>query len=320
MSMEMLVQSEVYTVVKLHPVVIFQILDRYVRRNDGQERVIGTLFGRLENTSSTSRVLTITQCFPVPHLEQGEIVAVDTEYHANMSKLYSKMSNGQESIVGWYSTALGQQQQGEEETSISSSSESVSINEHSCIIHEFYAKECKNPIHLVVDTLLSNARMSVNAFVSSALEVTDCALANQFKQIQVETITTKAEDIALECMLKTHTQSSKDNGVNNDDTSSQRQLTSTLTELQTLEGTIKRLYAMIETSSDYVDRVLEGKIESDASVGRDFAKAIMSIPELSPDVFDHIFNSSLQDLLMVNYLSSLTHAQISISEQLLNSI
>jgi len=31
--------------VKIHPVVIFNILDQFIRRNEGQDRVIGTLLG-----------------------------------------------------------------------------------------------------------------------------------------------------------------------------------------------------------------------------------------------------------------------------------
>jgi len=48
---------------KLHPVVILSILDQYKRRNEDQERVIGTLLG-IRNGSSVQ----ITNCFPVPHV------------------------------------------------------------------------------------------------------------------------------------------------------------------------------------------------------------------------------------------------------------
>jgi hypothetical protein len=58
---------------QVHPLVLFNILDHYIRRNEGQERVIGTLLG----VQSSSNSVTITNSFPVPHSE-GEQVRVYT--------------------------------------------------------------------------------------------------------------------------------------------------------------------------------------------------------------------------------------------------
>lgn len=48
----------------LSPMVVFAILDHYMRRTEGQERVIGTLLG-----ANNDGQLEITNCFPVPHTE-----------------------------------------------------------------------------------------------------------------------------------------------------------------------------------------------------------------------------------------------------------
>ena len=53
---------------KIHPVVIFTILDHYVRRSESQERVIGTLLG-----VETDGVVEIRNCFPVPHSEESQV-------------------------------------------------------------------------------------------------------------------------------------------------------------------------------------------------------------------------------------------------------
>jgi translation initiation factor 3 subunit F len=54
---------------KVHPVVIYNICDAYVRRNTDQERVIGTLLG-----SVVDGVAEIRDCFAVIHSEQdGEV-------------------------------------------------------------------------------------------------------------------------------------------------------------------------------------------------------------------------------------------------------
>ena len=55
--------------VKVQPVVYLSILDHFVRRNEGQDRVIGTLLG-----SVVGSVIEVTNCFPVPHIENDEQV------------------------------------------------------------------------------------------------------------------------------------------------------------------------------------------------------------------------------------------------------
>ncbi len=51
------------------PVVYFSILDHYVRRNDGQDRVIGTLLGTVVGQN-----IEVSNCFPVPHNETDDQV------------------------------------------------------------------------------------------------------------------------------------------------------------------------------------------------------------------------------------------------------
>ena len=78
------------------PVVLFTILDHYLRRTDQQDRVIGTLLGR-----RTESEVEIRTAFAVLHSETDEQVAVDTEYHRTMYELHRKV-NPKEVIVGWY--------------------------------------------------------------------------------------------------------------------------------------------------------------------------------------------------------------------------
>lgn len=55
--------------VRVHPVALFSICDAYVRRNEKQERVIGTLLG-----SIVDNVFEIKNCYVVPHTESSEQV------------------------------------------------------------------------------------------------------------------------------------------------------------------------------------------------------------------------------------------------------
>ena len=53
---------------RLHPVVVFSILDHYVMRNEGQTRVFGTLLG-----INNDGVVEVRNCFPVPHIEKEQV-------------------------------------------------------------------------------------------------------------------------------------------------------------------------------------------------------------------------------------------------------
>lgn len=62
--------------VRVHPVVLFTICDAYIRRNKGQERVIGTLLGTIGDG-----VVDIQNCYAVPHIETNEQVRRLDHFH-----------------------------------------------------------------------------------------------------------------------------------------------------------------------------------------------------------------------------------------------
>ncbi|CAM9983334.1 unnamed protein product [Ectocarpus sp. 4 AP-2014] len=82
-------------VVKVHPMVLFSVLDHYLRRPENQKRVIGTLLGTV-----TANVVEITNSFAVPHLEKNDEVAVGKDFNKSMLALQQRV-NGRESVVGW---------------------------------------------------------------------------------------------------------------------------------------------------------------------------------------------------------------------------
>lgn len=287
MAEQLLLATEKVQKVQVRPLVVFQILDRFLRRSEGQERVIGTLLGTVVNG-----VVEITNSFPVPHLEKDDDVAIGKDFHKQMHFLHSRV-NSTETIIGWYAT---------------SSENGALLNEHSCLIHDFYASECDSPIHVVVDTSLkNNDQVQVKAFLSSALSLVECALTNQFKQLPVTTKIMAEESIALDIMSQNRQEG----------WTSQNGNSSIPSDLQTLEKSIQRLEEMVENCLTYVQDVVSGRKQGDAAIGRALASALMSIPDLNGEKFDKIFNNSLQDLLMINYLSTLTQTQLSLSEKLL---
>lgn len=83
-----------------------------------------------------------------------------------------------------------------------------------------------------------------------------------------------------------------------------------------LQHSMETLLNMLETASDYVHRVVDGSVPADDDVGRQIADTLSSVPRVRPEAFDKMFSDSLQDLLMITYLSNITRTQLTIAEKL----
>ncbi|CAN1257059.1 Eukaryotic translation initiation factor 3 subunit F [Linum perenne] len=163
---------------KVHPLVIFNICDCYVRRPDQSERVIGTLLGSVLPDGTVD----IRNSFAVPHNESSDQVALDIAYHNTMLASHQKV-NPKEVIVGWYSTGLG-------------------VTGGSALIHDFYSDEVSNPVHLTVDTGFRNGEPAIKAYVSVNLSLGSTQLAAQFQEIPLDLRMIEAERIGFD-ILKT---------------------------------------------------------------------------------------------------------------------
>ncbi|KAL9269922.1 Eukaryotic translation initiation factor 3 subunit F-like protein [Drosera capensis] len=167
------------TTVRVHPLVIFNICDCYVRRPDQADRVIGTLLGSVLADGTVD----VRNSYAVPHNEFSDQVALDIEYHHNMLMSHQKV-NPKEVIVGWYSTGFG-------------------VTGGSALIHEFYSREASNPVHLTVDTTFRNGETTIKAFVSVNLSLGDQQLAARFQEAPVETKMAEAERIGYDLLKST---------------------------------------------------------------------------------------------------------------------
>ena len=87
----------------------------------------------------------VTNCFCVPHKEFEERVEADLNFAKDMHELNKKVTP-QEQVVGWFAT-------GNEITS------------HSALIHDYYARGTKDPIHLTVDATLNSGKINMKAYV-----------------------------------------------------------------------------------------------------------------------------------------------------------
>lgn len=262
---------------KVHPSVIFTILDHHSRRKEGQERVIGTLLG-----NEKDGVVEITNCFPVPHNENEEHVAVDMEFHHTMYKLHRQV-NGLEEIVGWYATG-------------------DKISEHSAVIHEFYSRE-DAPVHLLVDpTIDPEKKMSARAFVSSSVMLGDKSLGLRFGELCAEVVASPAEQVALDMLLAERDPTGGLDGDNAD--------------IDGLQNQIKQMLEQLSTLEKHIEQVQAGQIPANPELGRLLADTIALVPQLNPGMYEKTFHNGLQDLLMVIYLSNLTRTQLALAERI----
>jgi translation initiation factor 3 subunit F len=199
-------------------------------------------------------------------------------------------ANKRETVVGWYATALPDE---------SSPDKFKIIADTSSLIHEFYASECEDdPIHLVVDTSLVADAVELRAYKSTSVTVKNEVLANIFHEIRLSVKSSESERICIDKMIQSNSSAGTP--------ASQE-------ESEGLKLSMEKLLEMLETCSTYVD---SGAITPDEQIGRDIFESLNSIPRIRPEVFDKMFNDSLQDLLMVTYLSNITKTQLSIAEKL----
>lgn len=263
--------------VKVHPVVLFQIADSYERRSQENHRVVGTLVGSVDKQS-----VEVTNCFCIPHKEYEERVEADIVYAQDMFELNKKVAP-QENLVGWFAT-------GNE------------ITCQSALIHDYYARETKDPIHLTLDTTLVNGKMTMKAYVFVPLGVPGATSGSMFTPVPVEVTATEPEIAGLELLHKTKFMKVRS--------------VEPMPDLTKISEASSKLESMLETLLKYVEAVIDGSEVADNSVGRTLWDLVQSVPKMSTVEFEKMLNSNLRDLLMVVYLAQLTKTQLQLNEKL----
>jgi hypothetical protein len=86
--------------------VLFSIFNQYQRRSDScSARVVGALLGSAApaEDNSGSYQVRFSECFPVPHSEVGEQIAINSEYFKSQMELYKKSFSKDMVLLGWFS-------------------------------------------------------------------------------------------------------------------------------------------------------------------------------------------------------------------------
>jgi translation initiation factor 3 subunit F len=280
---------------KLHPLVVFSVLDHYKRRNENVTHAVGTLLGK-----RVGNVVEITNSFPVLHVEddQEDTAAVDMAYNKEMLNL-QRYVNSEENVVGWYTT-------------------SDNPSYLSYYLHQEYMSQCPDPVMLTVDVALTNARMGVRAYTSHSVlrndpevvarfrsygmeDVTDNRVAGRFSRARLTFYGGEATRVGVDSMINSNSTGDAFDAparfASNEDN---------------LEENILNLRDGIETIKNYVQLVADGKIEGDKDLGRQIANTLAQVPYLSSENW----NANIQDLMMITYLAKLTRAQAALADKI----
>lgn len=274
--------------VRVHPLVVYNIIDIYERRNLDATRVIGTLLGSVDKMGSVE----VTNSFVVKHREANNEVAADLEVAKELFDLHKKVFPG-ETIVGWFATG------GDE------------VNEYSVVIHDYYSRECQNPIHLTVDPTPDG--ISVKAYVSTVFGVPGKTVGTMFTPIDDVTISYCYDPELIGVRACMYASGLPSVSVDGKEICLSNELDQIIQMCNKCQDSISRIVKFIEEK--ILSGTSKGSIPSNTNdIGRQLMAMIENIIPFGGDD-DEAFNSNLKDFLMVVYLSNLSKTQLSLNEK-----
>jgi len=332
---------------RVHPLVVFSILDHYQRRNDGQTRVVGTLLGQQVEPG----VIEVKQAFPVPHQEEEEAATVEIDYHHSMLALYKQVSP-RDVVVGWYSTS------GSNETSSAANAAGAAgtpaqpaqptpeqQNYITSLMHEVYrgqmpAGSGAEPLHLVVDVSMKGG-MKVNGFVNqlvrtkqpapaaaavttpapaagSAAAVAAAAAAAAAAAPVVTPVLSAFQAVPVQLYAYEEEALGVDALLNGtpDDVERLDAPATLLTEQEALELSVTKLLESLEQVEAHVAAVAAGTTKGDPALALALHQLLAGLPTLGDkETFAATFSTHIQDLLSIVYLAQMTKNQLAIADK-----
>ncbi|KAL7315802.1 hypothetical protein PS15m_004975 [Mucor circinelloides] len=265
------------------PVVLFSVLDHFLRRDDSQQKVIGALLGVRSQDGSEVEIRNV---MPLIYTLEEENVVLDKEHYRNMYELHQRV-NPEEIILGWYTAG-------------------ADLSPSCTPVHSFFAEDVApfQPIHVTIDTdaLVKTSDMGLRAYASAPVGFStnpgDCL----FLPVPCEVKYLDAERSGLDMLASAKSNESRSAPL--------------ISDMDHLEIAITKLQEMLERISKYVDSVVDGSVAPNNAIGRYIMDTVSVVPKIDSTSFEKMFNSHLQDLLMVVYLANMTRTQLSVAERL----
>lgn len=189
-----------------------------------------------------------------------------------------------ERLVGWYITGSA-------------------LDKPAALIHSFFARETGaglDTVCMLVDASLEQDTVPLRAYVDRAVGLGD-VYGTSFLPAFVQVSSLPEFESALNLAKKAPVPGLS---VPIED------------DLSLLEQSIDKLTTNLESVQTYVSDVIAGKRKADKKVGRYIMDTLSSLPRIESEQFQEHFTRSLQDILMVVYLSNVTRKQLQISEKI----
>jgi len=268
--------------VAVHPVALFNIVDIFERRNIDTNRVIGTLLGSHDKAGNVE----VTNSFVVQHREANNEVAIDIEVAKELYELHRKV-NSNEVIVGWFATGGGE------------------VNEYSVLIHDYYSRECANPVHITVDP--SERGLNIKAYVSTPFGVPGKNVGTMISYLTNVNIASgyNTEMVGLKACMLASGITAKPQSIDN--------------ELDMILSASAESQKIINTIIQFIDdNILSGNKAAPSNsndIGRQLMSMVESVIPFGGEE-DDALNSNLKDLLMIIYLANLSKTQLMLNEKL----
>lgn len=303
---------------RVHPVVILTILDAYLRREEGQMNVIGTLLG----TVSEGNVVEITDCFVDRHsLTDEGLLQIIKDHHETMYELKQQVgsSGAKDVVVGWFCTGC-------------------EMTELTCAVHGWFKQfNCVSkfhpqppltePIHLMVNTTMDGDSLSIKAYMQVPMTMAKDACF-QFQELPLDLFASSSDQTGLSLLLKVRQASRRHRQLEGarPGAAPPTQVAAALSESPAVPGVpairqglgaaLEKLSEQLGKCSGYVRNVLEGSEKADPEIGRFLSKALCVEAVQDLEVYEQMCQNTLQDNLMVAHLTSLARLQFSVAEKL----
>lgn len=276
------------SVVNVHPVVLFSVLDQHLRRDPNQDRVIGVLLGTV-----SGGVVDVTSSFGVFHKKKRDTEVIVRRGAVNDLLALHKQANDKESVVGWYSTY--------------SDIKEEPLGDFTLAVHSFFAEipgACR-PVHLLADvSFKAGSSLGLSAYAAPGAGAQRKTVF-MFQQLRCGLVAGPEERVAIDTMTKAVTGSA-----------TLSEVAEPGTDADALDASMRRLRRLLDAAIIYVDGVVAGRTPADEAVGRAIGDAVAAVPSVEPAAFERGLAGNMQDLLMVTYLSHLTQAQIRLAERI----
>lgn len=164
----------------IQPVVIYNICDAFIRRNDGQDQVVGALLGTFEEGT-----FYLKNCLTVTHIEKNEELSMNVIHYNDLLALHRRVYP-QEQVLGWFSAGSD-------------------VTGFDGIIHRYFIEKCSIPVYLKLNTdFLSAAQSVISTYISREVSLGKQKVATEFIEITNEVIMDEVNTIGFETIASRH--------------------------------------------------------------------------------------------------------------------